>query len=673
MFIHGVLERPTMDAGDSIELEAWLEAQDSFEPSASFVEQANVSDPGIYEAFEEEWPACWERAADLLEWDRRWDNVLDASAAPRYRWFTGGRLNAAHNCVDRHVAAGGKNRAALRWVGKRGEMETYTYGDLKRETEAFAAALRDLGVGEDDVVTLYLPMIPELPIAMLACARIGAPHSVVFAGFSASALETRMDRAGAEYLVTCDGYYRRGDALNHKGKADRAVRRIDRDVEAVVVDRLGAGLPHSLGDDQHDYDDLVDRNRGRAVDPVARDAEDDLFVMYTSGTTGEPKAVTHTTGGYLSHVSWTSHAVLDIKPEDTYWCSADIGWITGHSYIVYGPLSLGTTTVMYEGTPDYPEKSRIWELIERYDVNVFYTAPTAIRAFMKWGSQYPEQHDLSSLRLLGTVGEPINPKAWKWYYKHIGGEECPIVDTWWQTETGGMMITTLPGIKEMKPGAAGPPLPGIGATVVDETGAEVDAGDAGLLTIDRPWPGMLSGIASDDERFISEYWEAYSDPDADEWVYVPGDGAKIDEDGYITVLGRVDDVISLGDATIGTMEIESAVVGVEGIAEAAVTSADGDLIAYVSPEQGYTGDSTLRNAVLRAIEREIGEVAVPDYVVFTPELPKTRSGKIMRRLLEGIATGEELGDISALRNPEIVGELRARLSGHSRSYLESEH
>ena len=662
-----------MEAGESVELEAWLEARESFEPPESFVEQANVSDPGIYEEFEEDWPDCWERAAELLEWDRPWEGVLDTSTAPRYKWFTGGRLNAAYNCVDRHVEAGRKNHAALRWIGKRGETETYTYGDLERETEAFAAALRGLGVGEDDVVTLYLPMIPELPIAMLACARIGAPHSVVFAGFSASALETRMERAGAEYLVTCDGYYRRGDALNHKGKADRAVRRIDRDIETVVVDRLGGGLPHSLGENQHDYDGLIERNRGRTVEPVARDAEDDLFVMYTSGTTGEPKAVRHTTGGYLSHVAWTSHAVLDVKPDDTYWCSADIGWITGHSYIVYGPLALGTTTVIYEETPDYPEKTRIWELIERYDVNVFYTAPTAIRAFMKWGSDHLEEHDLSSLRLLGTVGEAINPKAWKWYYKHVGGGECPIVDTWWQAETGGMMITTLPGVGTMKPGSAGPPLPGIDARIVDGKGEEVAPGEAGFLTVDRPWPGMLRGLADDDERFVPEYWEAYSDPDADEWVYVPGDGAKIGEDGYVTILGRVDDVIPIGDATIGTMEIESAVVGVEGIAEAAVTSAGGNLIAYASTEQGYTGDAGLRNAVLEAIERDIGDVAVPDHVVFTPELPKTRSGKIMRRLLEGIATGEELGDISALRNPEIVGELRARLSGDSRSYLESDH
>ncbi|WP_254839139.1 acetate--CoA ligase [Natronomonas marina] len=661
-----------MDDGVDVELEAWLESRERFEPPGEFVEQANVTDPSIYEAFEENWPACWERAADLLDWETDYEAVLDDSGAPRYRWFVDGRLNAAHNCIDRHVEAGRKNHAAIRWEGKRGETETYTYGDLKRETEAFGAALRELGVGEDDVVTLYLPMIPELPIAMLACARIGAPHSVVFAGFSPDALATRMDSADSQFLVTCDGYYRRGDALNHKGKADRAVRRVDHDVETVVVDRLGGGLPHSLGDRQHDYDALVTAHRSETVEPVARDSEDDLFVMYTSGTTGEPKAVRHTTGGYLAHVAWTTHAVLDVKPEDTYWCSADIGWITGHSYIVYGPLALGATTIIYEGTPDYPEKDRIWELVERYGVDVFYTAPTAVRAFMKWGSDHPESHDLSSLRLLGTVGEPINPKAWKWYYEHIGGGSCPVVDTWWQAETGGMMITTLPGIGTMKPGAAGPPLPGIDARVVDADGQEVAPGEAGYLVVEKPWPGMLRGLAGDDERFVSEYWEDYSDPELDEWAYFAGDGAKVDDDGYVTLLGRVDDVIDVAGHRLGTMELESAIVGVEGVAEAAAVEAGGDLLAYVSTEREQAADAVLRATVTEAVEAAIGEVAVPDHVVFTPELPKTRSGKIMRRLLEDIATGEELGDISALRNPEIVGELRARLAGETRSYLESD-
>jgi acetyl-CoA synthetase len=506
-------------------------------------------------------------------------------------------------------------------------------------------------------------MVPELPVAMLACARLGAPHSVVFAGFSADALATRMNSADSEYLVTCDGYYRRGDALNHKEKADEGLSGVDHDVTTVVVDRLGDELDHDLGADQHDYQDLVDAHDGETVEPVTRDAEDMLFLMYTSGTTGKPKGVKHTTGGYLSYVAWTSHAVLDVKPEDTYWCSADIGWITGHSYIIYGPLALGTTTVMYEGTPDYPDKDRMWQIIDDYDVTQLYTAPTAIRAFMKWGKEYPEKHDLSSLRLLGTVGEPINPRAWKWYYRYIGNESCPVVDTWWQTETGGMMVTTLPGIRDMKPGSAGPPLPGISAKVVDGKGDEVDAGEAGYLVVDRPWPGMLRTLYKNDERFIEEYWDEYSDTDADEWVYFPEDGAKIDEDGYITVLGRVDDVINVSGHRLGTMELESAIVGVEGVAEAAVVGGDHDIkgeavYAYVITEDGYEGNDDLRERIVDGVEDAIGPIARPEEIAFTPELPKTRSGKIMRRLLEDIANGEELGDTSTLRNPEIVDDIQ---------------
>ncbi|WP_049941621.1 acetate--CoA ligase [Haloterrigena turkmenica] len=651
------------DTGEpEVELEARLEERETFEPPESFVEQANVSDPDVYEEFEENWPDCWERAADLLSWDEAYDTVLEDGDAPFYEWFTGGELNASYNCLDRHVEEGAKNRAAIKWEGELGETRTYTYGDLLNEVEAFAAALRDLGVEEDDVVTLYMPMIPELPIAMLACARIGAPHSVVFAGFSADALATRMNSADSEYLVTCDGYYRRGDALNHKEKADKGLRGVENDVQTVVVDRLGDELTHFLGADAHDYGELVADHEGASVEPVSRDAEDMLFLMYTSGTTGEPKGVKHTTGGYLAYTAWTSHAVLDVKPEDTYWCAADIGWITGHSYIVYGPLALGTTTMMYEGTPDYPEKDRLWDLIERNRVDTFYTAPTAIRSFMKWGTEYPERHDLSSLRLLGTVGEPINPRAWKWYYKHIGGEECPIVDTWWQTETGGMMITTLPAINEMKPGSAGPPLPGIDARVVDAAGEEISAGEAGYLTVNDPWPGMLRTLYRNDERFIEEYWQEYSDPDADEWVYFPEDGATVDEDGYVTVLGRVDDVINVSGHRLGTMEIESAIVGVPGVAEAAVVGGDHEIkgeavYTYVILEDDAEPSEDMRERIVAAVEDDIGPIARPEEVLFTPELPKTRSGKIMRRLLEDIASGDELGDTSTLRNPEIVDEI----------------
>ena len=632
------------------------------EPPSSFVEQANLRDRAICEQFEANWPGCWEQAADVLDWHREYDQVLDESNAPFYEWFCGGELNASYNCLDRHIEAGRKNHAALKWEGKRRETRTYTYQDLSHEVNEVAAALRDLGVGEDDIVTLYLPMIPELPIAMLACARIGAPHSVVFAGFSADALATRMESATSEYLITCDGYYRRGNAFNQKSKADNALMELDNDVTTVVVDRLGEELDHTLDERQYDYEDLLIAHAGARVSPVARDGEDMLFLMYTSGTTGEPKGVTHTTGGYLSYAAWTTHAVLDVKPEDTYWCSADIGWITGHSYTVYGPLALGTTSLIYEGTPDYPDRSRLWEIIERNAVDVFYTAPTAIRAFMKWGEQYPESHDLSSLRLLGTVGEPINPRAWKWYYTHIGNESCPVVDTWWQTETGGIMITTLPGVNTMKPGSAGPPLPGIGARVVSEDGSTIEPGEAGYLVIDRPWPGMFRTLYGNDDQYVHEYWDRFSVDD--EWVYLTGDGATVDEDGYITVLGRVDDVINVSGHRLGTMEIESAIVGVSGVAEAAVVGGNHEtngtaVYAYVSTDHSQEPSEALEARITDAVEDAIGPFARPEDVIFTPELPKTRSGKIMRRLLENIANHEPLGDTSTLRNPEVVGEIEA--------------
>ncbi|MFC6731091.1 acetate--CoA ligase [Haladaptatus sp. DYSN1] len=659
-----------MSQDTNTELEARLAEQERFSPPESFVQQANVADEGIYDEFENEWPDCWEQAADVLDWETDYDTVLDDSNPPFFEWFTGGSLNASANCIDRHLDEHG-DEAAIEWVGEPTDEanRTYTYRELHREVNEFAAALRDLGVEEDDIVTLYMPMIPELPIAMLACARIGAPHSVVFAGFSADALATRMNAADSAYLVTCDGYYRRGDPLEHKAKADEGLSGVEHDVETVVVDRLDEDYDHPMEASQHDYDELVAAQEGATVDPVSRDAEDMLFLMYTSGTTGQPKGVKHTTGGYLAYTAWTSQAVLDVKAEDTYFCAADIGWITGHSYIVYGPLALGTTTMMYEGTPDYPEKDRLWEIVDEYDANQLYTAPTAIRAFMKWGAKYPDEHDLSSLRLLGTVGEPINPRAWKWYYKHIGGEECPVVDTWWQTETGGMMITTLPGVGEMSPGSAGPPLPGIDARIVDTEGNEVDAGRAGYLTVNKPWPGMLRTLYQNDERYIEEYWRTYSDTnsdDPDDWVYFPEDGAKISEDGYITVLGRVDDVINVSGHRLGTMEIESAIVDVEGVAEAAVVGGHHDVkgeavYAYVITEDGYEGDDEMAERIIEGVNSAIGPIARPEQVVFTPELPKTRSGKIMRRLLEDIANGDELGNTSTLRNPEIVSEIAAKV------------
>jgi len=649
-----------------VQLEARLAEQDEFEPPESFVEQANVTDESIYEEFEEDWPEAWERAADLLDWESEYDEVLVDDDEPFYEWFVGGELNASANCLDRHLADRG-DEPAIEWVGELGETRTYTYEELHREVNEFAAALREQGVGEDDVVAMYMPMIPELPIAMLACARIGAPHAVVFAGFSADALAERMNASDSEHLVTVDGYYRRGDPLDHLSKARDGRAQVEGDVTTVVVDRLGDDADTEISDGEHVYGDLVADQEGATVEPVTRDAEDMLFLMYTSGTTGKPKGVKHTTGGYLSYVTWTSHAVLDIKPEDTYWCAADIGWITGHSYIVYGPLALGTTSVMYEGTPDYPDKDRLWEIVDDYDVTQLYTAPTAIRAFMKWGPEYPDKHDLSSLRLLGTVGEPINPRAWKWYYKHIGNEECPVVDTWWQTETGGMMITTLPAINNMKPGSAGPPLPGISADIIDPSGDPVEAGRAGHLVVNKPWPGMLRTLYKNDERFIEEYWDEYSIPERDQWVYFPEDGAKIDDDGYITGLGRVDDVLNVSGHRLGTMEIESAIVGVEGVAEAAVVGGDHEMkgeavYAYVITEDGQEESEAFREEIIAAVEEAIGPIARPERVTFTPELPKTRSGKIMRRLLEDIANGDELGNTSTLRNPDVVHDIQQKAS-----------
>ena len=661
-----------MADSEEVELEARLEEQDSFEPPASFVEQANVADPAIYDEFDAEWPDCWERAATMLDWDDDYEAVLDDSTPPFYEWFTGGSLNVSANCLDRHLDERG-DEVAIEWVGEPVDEanRSITYRELHREVNEFAAALREIGVGEDDVVTMYMPMVPELPVAMLACARIGAPHSVVFAGFSAGALATRMNAADSEYLVTCDGYYRRGDPLDHLAKANDGLADVGHETETVVVDRLGPNgddFGHDLADAHHGYADLVAAHEGAEIAPVSRDAEDMLFLMYTSGTTGEPKGVKHTTGGYLSWVTWTSHAVLDIKPEDTYFCAADLGWITGHSYIVYGPLSLGTTTMMYEGTPDHPDYDRIWQIVEEYGATQLYTAPTAIRAFMKWGEEFPARHDLSSLRLLGTVGEPINPRAWKWYYTHIGDEECPIVDTWWQTETGGMVVTTLPGIGRMKPGSAGPPLPGVDAQVVDTVGESVEAGRAGYLTVQKPWPGMLRTLYRNDERFVEEYWAEYSDTDSsdpDDWVYSPEDGAKVDADGYITVLGRVDDVLNVSGHRLGTMEIESAIVGVDGVAEAAVVGGDHELKgeavhAYVISEDDQNETEALRRRIVQAVEDEIGPIARPERVVLTGDLPKTRSGKIMRRLLENVSDGEPLGDTSTLRNPEIVEEIQRR-------------
>jgi acetyl-CoA synthetase len=656
---------------DSQALEVHLEEESGISPPKSFVEQANVTSLDSLRELDDNWPEGWEGPASELEWFEEWDQVLDDSNPPFYRWFTGGSLNVCHNCVDRHVEAGRADEEAILWEGEDHEQRSYTYGELRDKVARFAAGLRSLGVGEDDVVTLYMPMIPELPVAMLACARIGAPHSVVFAGFSTEALANRMEDANSQHLVTADGYFRRGDVIDQKEKADQGLELVDHEVESVTVARRGLDAldPEMVEGRDHDWSDVMERG-GDGVECVARGAEDMLFLMYTSGTTGQPKGIKHTTGGYLTYVNWTSRVVHDIKPEDLYWCSADIGWITGHSYIVYGPLSLGTSILMYEGAPDHPDRDRLWEMIERYEVDQFNTAPTAIRAFMKWGREHPDGYDLSSLRWLGTVGEPINPRAWKWYYEVIGNGDCPVVDKWWQTETGGNILTTIPAVDDMKPGAAGKPLPGLEAEVVDEDGESVPDGteEAGLLTLTKPWPGMLRTIYGNDERYKKTYWKRFSNPEDDEWRYFPADGARVDHDGYVTVLGRVDDIMNVAGHNLSTMEIESAVVAVEGVAESAVVGGyhevKGEAVfAYVIPEEDGPGEDQLYDEILDSVEEKVGPIARPADLYFVEDLPKTRSGKIMRRLLEDIVDENQLGNTSTLQNPEVVESIKQQVQG----------
>ncbi len=655
-------------ADEDITIEARLTEQEYFSPPEEFVEQANVSDPEIYDRFDD-FPTGFEEYAEMLDWEEEWDTVLDDSNPPFYEWFVGGKLNASHNCVDRHVEERGDETAIL-WEGEDGEAQHITYNDLHGRVNEMAAALQSVGVKEDDVVTIHLPMVPALPVTMLACARIGAPHSVVFGGFSANALAERVNSADSDHVVTIDGYYRRGDFLEHIEKTDEALEEIDHDPEVLAWTRHDEPQA-DVSDDYTMVSDLLADHEGEQVEPVSRDAEDPLFLMYTSGTTGQPKGCQHRTGGYLAYVTGTSKYVEDIKPEDTYWCSADIGWITGHSYIVYGPLSLGTTTVMYEGAPDYPDKGRTWEIAETYDVDIFHTSPTAVRQFRKWGEQELEGYDFD-FRHMTTVGEPIQPEAWLWYYKYIGDESAVIVDTWWQTETGGHMITNLPAIQDMKPGSAGVAAPGVEPAIYDDNGDEIDSesGEAGNLVIERPWPGMLQTVYGDDERFISEYWERFSDTDSDDtadWVYAAGDGAVQAPDGYYRVLGRLDDVMNVAGHRIGTMELESAGAEVEEIAESAVASREhaekGEVPdVYATVREGVdTPEDELRERVVEAIEEEIGPFARPNEIVFVDDLPKTRSGKIMRRLLEDISNDEELGDTSTLRDADVPEDIREQI------------
>jgi acetyl-CoA synthetase len=625
-----------------------------FVPPASFAASAHVADTSLYEEGRRDYQAYWARhAKELVSWSKPWDAVCEWNL-PYAKWFVGGTLNVSYNCLDRHVLAGHGERVALHWEGEPGDTRSVTYAELLAETEKFSNVLRSLGVRKGDRVNIYLPMIPEAAVAMLACARIGAAHSVVFGGFSATALADRINDASAKVLVTADGGWRRGEVFPLKPQADDAVKNCPTIEHVVVVRRGGNTVSMTSGRDHWYHELMADASTVCPAEPM--DAEQLLFLLYTSGTTGKPKGIMHTTGGYLTHVTTTFKYVFDHKPEtDVYWCTADVGWVTGHSYIVYGPLANGATQVMYEGVPNFPANDRIWSLIEKYQVTIFYTAPTAIRTYMKWGAQEPAKHDLASLRLIGSVGEPINPEAWMWYHEHVGGSRCPIVDTWWQTETGGVMISPLPGITVTKPGSATHALPGIGVDVVNESGTRIDHG-GGYLTLTQPWPGMLRGIWGDPKRYKQTYWSRF------EGRYFAGDGAKLDEDGYIWLLGRVDDVMNISGHRISTTEVESALVSHPSVAEAAVVGASDAttgqaIIAYVTLRGGMEVDErTLRDHVAK----EIGAIAKPKTIYFTPDLPKTRSGKIMRRLLRDVAEGRNLGDTTTLADASVVNELQRR-------------
>jgi acetyl-CoA synthetase len=635
-------------------IDALMAENRTFPPPEHIKRDALVVDTHLYDEAAADDEGFWARqAGDLLEWTREWDTICEWEL-PYAKWFVGGQLNVSANCLDRHVAAGVGDRVAIHWEGEPGDARTITYAELHAEVQRFANALRGLGVQKGDRVNIYLPMVPEAAVAMLACARIGAAHSVVFGGFSAQALADRINDAEAKVLITADGGYRRGDVFPLKPAADEAVAATST-IEHVVVVQRGKNDVEMVEGRDHWYHDLLAAAAAECTaEPM--DSEDLLFLLYTSGTTGKPKGIMHTTGGYLTHVTFTHKYVFDLHPEtDVYWCTADVGWVTGHSYIVYGPLSNGATVVMYEGVPNYPGNDRFWDIVEKYKVTILYTAPTAIRTFMKWGVEEPAKHDLSSLRVIGSVGEPINPEAWMWYREVIGGGRCPVVDTWWQTETGGIMISPLPGATTTKPGSATFPLPGVSAEVVDEAGNTVAKG-GGYLTLTRPWPGMLRGIWGDPERFQETYWSRYPGR------YFAGDGAKLDDDGYFWLLGRVDDVMNVSGHRISTTEVESALVSHPSVAEAAVVGAPDPttgqaIIAYVTLRGG--ADASIED--LRShVASEIGAIAKPKTIYLTPDLPKTRSGKIMRRLLRDIAEGHNLGDTTTLADASVVSEIQRR-------------
>ena len=649
---------------DTAPLEARLEElleQETFPPPDEFRENAVISDESIYDEADKDYEGFWEQQAEALDWEQKWDQVLDWSDPPNAKWFVGGKLNVAHNCVDRHVEAGNGDRVAFHWRGEEGEERDITYADLHRDVQKFANGLKGLGVEPGDVVGIFLPMIPEVVVAMLACARIGAPHNVVFGGFSVESVKERMEVSEAKVLITVDGARRKGKTAAIKQDVDECMGDLKSLQSIVVVQHAENDAPMDA-DRDHWYHELVEEADDECP-AEGFDAEHPLFILYSSGSTAKPKGILHTTGGYLTGVAYTHKIVFDLKPEeDVFWCSADVGWVTGHSYIVYGPLANGTTSVMYEGAPDYPDKDIWWELCDRYDVTFFYTAPTAIRACMKWGAKYPEKHDLSSLRLLGSVGEPINPKAWLWYHLVIGGERCPIVDTWWQTETGHIMIAPLPGITETKPGSATRPLPGIEATVVNENDGEDAGTDQGLLTLRRPWPGMLRTLYGDHDRFIETYWDKFGRD-----VYFVGDAARKDDDGYFWVIGRVDDVLNVSGHRMSTAEIESAIVSHSKVAEAAVIGQQDEdtgqsVAAFVTLEgsQGEGSDELVQE-IRDHVGKRIGKFARPKRIIWADDLPKTRSGKIMRRLLRDIAEGRELGDVTTLRDPDVMQQLEGKI------------
>ena len=641
-------------------IESVLQESRSFAPSEAFRSRAHVSDPAEFERMYrqslEDPDAFWSEAAKLLHWFEPWHEVLEWNE-PHAKWFVGGKTNLSYNCLDLQVERGRANKVAFFWEGEPGDKRVLTYGQLLEEVSRFANVLKGKGVGLGDRVAIYMPLVPEAVVAMLACARIGATHSVVFGGFSSSALADRINDAGATVVVTADGGFRRGQVLPLKPAVDEALQSAPSVRSVIVVRRAENPVNMESGRDEW-YHDLM-REASKDCPAVPVDSEHPSYILYTSGSTGRPKGVLHSTGGYQVQAALTARYVFDIKENDVYWCTADVGWVTGHSYIVYGPMALGATQVMYEGNPVYPGPDRLWEMVARYNVTVFYTAPTAIRTFIKLGAEHPQRHDLTSLRLIGTVGEPINPEAWVWYRRVIGGDRCPVVDTWWQTETGGIMISTLPGVHATKPGSAGVPLFGVDAAIVDADGKEVGPNQGGYLVMRRPWPGMLRTVYGDDDRYRNQYWGEV--PHA----YFSGDGARRDEDGYFWIMGRVDDVVNVSGHRLGTMEMESALVSHPKVAEAAVVGRPDELkgqaiVAFVTLEQGVEPTDALRDELKRHVVREIGALARPEEIRFADALPKTRSGKIMRRLLRSVATGQELtGDVSTLEDRSVIERLRA--------------